>query len=361
MKKIGLLALVLFSSASSFGSDFYTVDEYLSLNPEQKKLSRNFYKIVHEPGKPIKTEKVVKIAIIYPGDQLSDYWDRSVKSLKSRLKELNIKFEINEYFTRIGQYRQQTIDIKKAIDSDPDFLIFTLDAKKHEKLISKVLTNKRIKIILQNITTPLKAWNKKQPFLYVGFDHAIGSKILADYYIDKYPDGGEYSIFYCKNGYVNDYRSHYFVKYLNKNSKFKLHSSFYTESDFEKTKRGVISLRNDLSSIKFIYACSTDIAIGLVSVLNTSKKNVSPLVNGWGGGTLELNSIVRGELDVTVMRMNDDNGVAMAEAIKLSVLGKSNLVPTIFSGQFELVKKGISKERLTQLQSRAFRYSGVSE
>ena len=40
------------------------------------------------------------------------------------------------------------------------------------------------------------------------------------------------------------------------------------------------------------------------------------LINGWGGGSAELEAIERGDLDVTVMRMNDDTGIAMAEAIK---------------------------------------------
>ncbi len=92
--------------------------------------------------------------------------------------------------------------------------------------------------------------------------------------------------------------------------------------------------------IKFIYACSTDIALGVIEVLKQRNLLGKIEVNGWGGGgNSELEAIEKGELDITVMRMNDDNGVAMAEAIKLDLENKSSLVPTIYSGDFAVLKK----------------------
>jgi autoinducer 2-binding protein LuxP len=82
------------------------------------------------------------------------------------------------------------------------------------------------------------------------------------------------------------------------------------------------------------------------------------MINGWGGGSSELEAIVDNEMDVTVMRMNDDNGVAMAEAIRLDLEGRDQQVPTIFSGEFTLVEKGIDSKELNRLKKRAFRYSG---
>ena len=55
--------------------------------------------------------------------------------------------------------------------------------------------------------------------------------------------------------------------------------------------------------------------------------------------------------------MNDDNGVAMAEAIKLDLKGQANKIPTIYSGEFKLVKKGIDKKSLENYKKRAFRYT----
>ncbi|MGB1320617.1 MAG: ABC transporter substrate-binding protein, partial [Vibrio gallaecicus] len=67
-------------------------------------------------------------------------------------------------------------------------------------------------------------------------------------------------------------------------------------------------------------------------------------------------ALEKGELDVTVMRMNDDTGIAMAEGIKWDLEGYT--VPTVYSGDFAIVTKNDSPERVSRLKARAFRYSG---
>ena len=82
------------------------------------------------------------------------------------------------------------------------------------------------------------------------------------------------------------------------------------------------------------------------------------LVNGWGGGEAELQALQQQELDLTVMRINDDNGIAMAEAIKLDQLNLSQRIPHIFAGDIELLHKGASSSVINQLKQKAFRLSG---
>ncbi len=55
------------------------------------------------------------------------------------------------------------------------------------------------------------------------------------------------------------------------------------------------------------------------------------------------------------MRMNDDTGVAMAEAIKCFLEGKA--VPLVYSGDFEVVTKQDSTARIAELKARSFRFS----
>ena len=81
------------------------------------------------------------------------------------------------------------------------------------------------------------------------------------------------------------------------------------------------------------------------------------ITNGWGGGSAELQAIERGVLDLTVMRMNDDNGVAMAEAVVLAQSGAANKVPHIYSGDMVLITKEMSSQEVGGLKTRAFRYS----
>ncbi|OXX72331.1 ABC transporter substrate-binding protein, partial [Vibrio sp. V03_P4A6T147] len=106
--------------------------------------------------------------------------------------------------------------------------------------------------------------------------------------------------------------------------------------------------------INFIYACSTDVALGAMDALQQQNREDITL-NGWGGGEAELDALQNSTLDVTIMRVNDDAGVAMAEAIKWDLEGKP--VPTVYSGDFELVTKEVSSAYIEKLKKRAFRYS----
>ena len=107
----------------------------------------------------------------------------------------------------------------------------------------------------------------------------------------------------------------------------------------------------------FIYSCSTDIALGVIDAIETLGLQGKVQTNGWGGGSQELEEIAKGRLAVTVMRMNDDNGVAMAEAIALDQLGRSDDVPLVYSGEFALVTQAHDAAKIDALKNRAFRYS----
>ncbi len=303
---------------------------------------------MHNNAKAIsKQNQKIKIVMVYPGNQISDYWRKSKISFEKRMNELNINYELIDFFTKPAvQINKQSKHLLKALKENADYLIFTLDTKKHTKFIERIIAKNRTKLILQNITTPLKKWGEKQPFLYVGFDHFVGSKYLADYYISKTKGEGNYAVLYGSRGYVSLMRGKEIVRYISSKSNLKLIHEYYTDFNKEKAKKATEDLLEINKDIKFIYACSTDIALGVIEVLKQRNLLGKIEVNGWGGGNSELEAIEKGELDITVMRMNDDNGVAMAEAIKLDLENKSSLVPTIYSGDFAVLKKGIDKKEL---------------
>ncbi len=345
-------------AAGDIFSEFYTVQEFLEQYPSENEKMNAFDKIVSAHGVKVvaQQKRPVRIAIVYPGIQASDYWSRSVLSFKKRMDELGIAYEVGEFYTKPSQRgRVQAEQIRKALANDPDYLIFTLNVAKHKNIIEKILTRERPKLILQNITTPLRSWEDRQPFLYVGFDHQIGAKMLADYYLAKKGKTGPYSVLYFSRGYVSMMRGDTFVKHVADNSERTLAGAYYTDGDRLKAKMATLDILKK-SPVDFIYACSTDTALGALDAFKESGKVVP--INGWGGGSAELDAILRGELDVTVMRNNDDNGVAMAEAIKLDLEGRGDKVPTVYSGKFFLVEKGIGKDKLDKLVQEAFRYSG---
>ncbi|MBA5763965.1 substrate-binding domain-containing protein [Vibrio sp. 404] len=366
MHKLALASLFLISSSfanvacaqtAQILNGYWQYDEYLDANPSQRALTEKLSKTVREKPSPLNVQQnePITISVVYPGQQISDYWVRNIKAFEARMDELHIKYTINQVFTRPNlDAKQQSLSLLEAVQNKSDYLVFTLDTTRHRKFIEHVLSSSDTKLILQNITTPVRAWSDQQPFMYVGFDHMLGANVIESYYRENTRLGSKYSVLYFSEGYVSDARGDTFIENMSLHGNYQLTSSFYTKATQESGYNAALTAIAKDPDIDFIYACSTDVALGAVeAVKQLNRSDIK--INGWGGGTAELEAIEQGELDFTVMRMNDDTGVAMAEAIKWDLEGKS--VPTVYSGDFELVTSKDSKEKIERFKQRAFRYS----
>ncbi|MGY0615363.1 autoinducer 2-binding periplasmic protein LuxP [Vibrio sp. FJH11] len=363
MKKVLIFSLVFITGVapaahpSQVLNGYWEYQEFLDEFPEQKKLTNALAEVVRENPTPILKEKKreLKISVVYPGQQISDYWVRNIDAFEKRLDKLNIDYQLNQVFTRPNaDIKQQSLSLMEALKSNADYLIFTLDTTRHRKFVEHVLDSKKTKLILQNITTPVRDWDNHQPFLYVGFDHAEGSRRLATEFSKRFPEHSRYSVLYFSEGYISDVRGNTFIHQVNRESNFELQSAYYTKATKQSGYEAAKASLEKYPDVEFIYACSTDVALGAVEALAELGRN-DIMINGWGGGSAELDAILNGELDITIMRMNDDTGIAMAEAIKWDLEGKS--VPTVYSGDYEIVSKSDSPERIEALRKRAFRYS----
>ncbi|GAA3550520.1 substrate-binding domain-containing protein [Zobellella aerophila] len=298
------------------------------------------------------------IAMIYPGEQISDYWYRSQQSFTARLKEIGVHYALESHFFRPDTaLREQERQIAEALKNDPDYLIFTLDAQRHQVLIEKIMARGRPKLILQNITTPLKRWDGRQPFFYVGFDHATGTRLLTEAITEMTGGQADYLMLYGTRGYISQARGDEFIRLTSTLPDFTQRQAFYTDINREHSTRAVLQALTTDPDINLIYACATDIAIGAIDALKILGKEDDIILNGWGGGSAELTALQQGSLDLTVMRMNDDNGVAMAEAIRLDIEGKSDHIPQVYSGDFVIIRQNSPAAELERLQAYAFRYS----
>lgn len=361
--RLGLTALCLLllsTTVTAKNVEFWSLQDYLELYPEQLPLSRDFAELVRQPAQALTkpSADTKHIVMLTPDQQVSDYWSRNQLSLRERLLELGIPFTFQSYpslpATAAREQEQQLVD---ALASDPDYLIMTLNSERQAVLLDKLMTRDRPKIILMNITTPLKHLKNQQPFFYVGFDHRIGTELLSNRLKELTNHQANYLMLYGTRGYISQARGDEFIQ-LNKNeNKINLAQAFYTDVSQEQAMTAVLKILTDTPSINLIYACTTDISLGAAQALKKLNKKNKIILNGWGGGSAELEAIARGDLDVTVMRMNDDNGVAIAEAIQLDQTGKGHLVPQVYSGEFVIVDQQTSTAELERLKDVAFRYS----
>ncbi|MEM9631445.1 MAG: substrate-binding domain-containing protein [Pseudomonadota bacterium] len=339
--------------------EFWTLEEFTRKNLKQQMNAETFAKRVSNDAVALPNSGTpVRIAVIYPGSQASDYWHRSVVSFEARLDKLGVEHEIVPYFSGSSSFvGNQASLITAALKEDPDYLVFTLDALRHKAIVQRLIARSRPKVILQNITTPVKSWRDKQPFLYVGFDHVAGTNLLIDYYQKRFGLRKPFAILYGPRGYVSRARGNTFLQAYSDPEVLNLRASYYVGYDREKSREATNRILAENPDLAFVYACSTDIALGALDAIQGKAEGTQVVTNGWGGGSAELEAIAAGDLDVTVMRMNDDNGVAMAEAIALDQAGRQDEVPVVYSGSFELVTSSDSIERIDELKARAFRYS----
>lgn len=348
-----------YSETGNKYAEYWTVEEFHNLNPEQLKINKAFVDVVRKPVlNKIDFKNSVKIGIVYPGLQASDYWRRSVASLEGRLNELGLPYTLYSHFTKsVVNIREQSDTLGEFLQSGVDYLVFTLNVSRHKELIEKVMATGRAKLLLQNITTPLKSFSDHHPFQYVGFDHAIGTQILAEKYLRITEGRAQYAILHGPRGYVTDMRGGTFLREMNTHKDMTLVDAYYVGFDRKRSYEASLEILDAHPKLDFIFSSSTDIALGVLDALKETGKLGKVSTNGWGGGSAELKSIEKGELDFTVMRLNDDSGVAMAEAISLDQQGRSAEVPIIFSGDMVLVDKTMSNNDIKGLSKRAFRYS----
>lgn len=341
---------------------YIRVQHYLDQHPEQHRIMADFSATVRTSAKPL-TEapaRPVRIAVIYPGLQASDYWRRSLVSFERRLQDIGLPYVMKAYFSRpVVDSELQSQQLSEALQWQPDYLVFTLDIAPQSRMIERLLSRGAPKLILQNITTPLLRWQTQRPFLYVGFDHAQGTQLLAEQMLKQINFQGQYLLLYHSPGYVSEMRGDTFAHAAAQHAGIEQVAAFYTDGNHEKAYQATLQTLASHPEIQMIFASSTDIALGALQALR-EKNRLDILLNGWGGGDAELRELQYG-LDITVMRINDDNGIAMAEAIKLDMMNTPQRIPHIFAGDIVLLNKEQSPARIDQLKQQAFRLSNLPQ
>ncbi|WP_019935698.1 substrate-binding domain-containing protein [Oceanimonas smirnovii] len=355
-----LFVLTVSGYVKAESKEYWTYQEYMNAFPEQQQREQTFAERVRQPvtEKSSKIATPLNIAMLTPDVQASDYWWRNRISMARRLQEMGIPFSLTSYsFQPATTMRQQEQLLADALKSNPDYLIFTLNALRHRVLVEKILARGHPKLILMNITTPLKHWQHNQPFFYVGFDHREGTRQLKEAIKKMLGSEANYLMLYGTRGYISEVRGDEFIRLTATNPGYQLRNAFYTDVKPDIARQAVLQALNDDKDINLIYACTTDIALGAADAVKQLGLQNRVILNGWGGGIAELDAIAKGDLDITVMRMNDDNGIAMAEAIRLDQENKPEQIPLIYSGDFAIVDRHTPAAEMEQLKAHAFRYS----
>ncbi|MBA4502200.1 substrate-binding domain-containing protein [Marinobacterium marinum] len=358
-----LLAVLLVTSMSTATAaglgDYWTLDEYYNRHAEQRLWLNELEEAVRGNAVPLVRgvqKRPVKIAQVYPGVQASSYWSDSEQAMVGRLEELGIEYQLETRSTSPNtQLEAQIRQIRELLDWEPDYLIYTLDSPRQKLLVERLMQNTDTRLILQNITTPLKAWEQRQPFMYVGFDHMDGGRLLAEHFARRLPDAS-YGVLFRSKGLVSQMRGAGFVNAVP--AAHRLLSGYYSDSSLDGGRDAALRMLAEHPDLDYIYACSTDVALGALGALQQLERN-DVLVNGWGGGPEEIQRLRSGELPVVLMRLSDEAGIAIAEGIGRDLLGLP--VPKVFSGRFVVLDDKMTADDIRRYELEAHRYSGRAD
>ncbi len=337
-------------------NDYWQHAEFYEAHPEQRPWLEQLSDAVRaQPNPSIHEQKrPLRIGLVYPANQSSSYWTDNERAFRTRLDQLGIRYELRAGYTAPStELGEQVAQIHHLLQWQPDYLVYTLDSVRQRMIIERLMLNQNTKLILQNITTPLKTWGEQQPFFYSGFDHAEGAQRLAHYFAERFPEGSEYAVLFRDKGMISQMRGGAFIDAMQ--TQHELAASYYTDSSREGGRKAADILLSEHPALAYIYACSTDVALGAMDALEAKGRLGQVIVNGWGGGAEELAELRHQRLQVVLMRMNDDSAIAMAEAIKRDIAGLP--VPLVYSGNFVVLDEATPEQSVVRFERLARRAS----
>ncbi|MFN7224985.1 MAG: substrate-binding domain-containing protein [Paracoccaceae bacterium] len=309
----------------------------------------------------VPVENPVRIALIYPSADTSDFWARAFLSLTKRLDQLGIPYETTEFASRQVEHElQSTYATQVNQDGDLyDFVIFgPSELATQSDNIEKLSANDDFKTFIWAFHTPLKE-AEIQPDNWFDFSSSFGAARMCEFVLERYGRDITYALVRGIPGITDNQRSGEWADCVNTNGGWKMAYEHYGEFTREGGSTGTSLITQAYPEVTFIHNANTAMAMGGMEALIAAGKAADIVSTGWGGTGLELEAIRRKELDATPMRMGDDVGAATAEAIKYHLENRAAELPYVFLGRIVVAHDGMKVEEIDALEQEAFRFSGV--
>lgn len=321
----------------------------------------NMQTIVGEPATPFEGElsEPVKIAVIYPSQDVSDFWLRSYLAMESRFNEMRLKFEATQFASNMGDFLLQSTYSEQVAREDFEYVIFGPSELEAQQDDIKRLMDAGQKVIVLNFDTPLQAWGDDQPMMYTTFSHLFGALNICNWIVENLGTVGTYAMNRGIPGGVDDQRSGGFRDCLAEKTDWELAYEHYGDFQREGGFNGTQQILSAYPEVTLIHNANTAMAMGSISAVQAADAGDRVDVTAWGGTGDELEALRNGELLATPMRMSDDVGVAMAEAIRADIEGRSEEIPLVFLGRIDIVSSESGPDVVDAFEREAFRYTGI--
>lgn len=358
-----LVSLLIFIGLDVLASerDYYYWDEVQTAAELEY-----FRDVVRSDAVPITVtlERPARIAMIFPALDLSDAWERGYRAIIARLKELEVPYSMVTMGCHHADHLTQKMYLEQALVAKYDYVIVgPTEIVVQKAAIEELIRDPDIQVIVWNYTTPLVDWGKTrkegQPLAYVGFCHYEGGTLLGQYILDNY-DFKKVAHIHGIPGITSIQRGHT-VRDMLKAAGIEILYEHYADWDREKAYEATKTILTAYPDVEHIHIISTAMCAGAAAAIAEMGMTGKVVINGWGGGTEEQELLLAGKLDFTVLRMQDDWGVSLAEIIKYDLEGRLDRIPLVFNGEMQLIDRTYDRAAIDKILEYAFRYSGVIE
>lgn len=320
-----------------------------------------FQNTVTETALPIATvqKKPINIALIYPSNDVSDFWTRNYTAFTARLNELGITHTTKIFPSKQIEHSLQTLYVNEVLKQSQyfDYVIFGPSELNTQAVnIQKLASTKNFSTFIWAFHTPIKNW-AHQPKAWFDFSSSVGADKMCQFLLEKFGSGIEFVMNRGIPGITDMQRSGELKECVESQGGWLTLYEHYGQYQQYGGYDGAQVALDHFPSAKVLHNANTAMAVGAAEAVNDHKTSSQLFITGWGGTQKELEMIKNKQLNATPMRMSDDVGVASAEAIKLMLEGRSDEVPPIYLGRITIVSDDMSQDRLEGLQKEAFRYS----
>ncbi len=319
-----------------------------------------FQAIVGESGEAMADppSEPIKIAFIYPSQDVSDFWLRNYQAMMKRLEEIGLPAVDTQYASDVGDHVIQATYTDQVEQEDFDYVVFgPTELRVQQDNIKRLIDKPDTEVIVWNFTVVPQEWGSSQPLAYLSFSHLAGALIMCDYVLENLGTEGTMALVRGIPGAIDDQRSGGFKECVTSQSNWEVAYEHYGDFERERGYTGTQQILQAYPEVELIHNANTAMAMGSISAVQEAGSDVK--VTAWGGTGDELEALRHGELWATPMRMSDDVGVATAEVVRAHVEGRTDDIPLVILGRITIVSGETGADVVDAMEREAFRYTGI--
>jgi len=319
-----------------------------------------FQALVAAPGVPMENPPTepITIGLIYPSQDVSDFWLRNYLAMLARFDEIGLPYETVQYASNIDDHIIQATYAEQVLQEDFDYVIFgPTELAVQQDNVKALIDKPDTEVIVWNYTVVPQEWGPTQPLTYVAFSHLAGALNMCRYVLEELGPEGTLALIRGIPGSIDDQRSGGFKDCVTTDGNWQVAYEHYGEFTREGGYTGAQQILQAYPEVTLIHNANTAMAMGTLSAVQEIGSDV--LVTAWGGTGDEIEALRLGELWATPMRMSDDVGVATAEIIRADLEGRTDEVPLVFLARISIATGTQGAEEVDAMEAESFRYTGI--